>query len=56
MPGAWPRRGLLPVLVLSAVAGVLVVALSTVQLGAWMMVIGVLAAIGLFVAVLPGQG
>ena len=45
--------GLLPVLVLSAVAGVLVVVLSGVQLGAWMMVLGVLAAIGLFVVVLP---
>lgn len=56
--GAWrlAAAGLLPVLVLSAVAGVLVVALSTVQLGSWMMVVGALAAIGLFVAVLPRQG
>lgn len=54
---AWrlAATGLLPVLVLSAVAGVLVVLLSTVQLGAWMMVIGVLAAIGLFIAVLPQE-
>ena len=56
-PGAWrlAAMGLLPVLVLSAVAGVLVVLLSTVQLGAWMMVLGALAAIGLFIAVLPRE-
>lgn len=56
-PGAWrlAAAGLLPVLVLSAVAGVLVVVLSTVQLGAWMMVVGALAAIGLFLAVLPRE-
>lgn len=47
--------GLLPVLVLSAVAGALVVMLSSVQLGPWMMVVGVLAAIGLFIAVLPQE-
>lgn len=46
-------RGLLPVLVVSVVAGALVVVLSTVQLGPWTMVVGVLAAIGLLVAVLP---
>lgn len=56
-PGAWrlAAAGMLPVLVMSAVAGVLVVVLSTVQLGAWMVVVGVLAAIGLFIAVLPRE-
>jgi hypothetical protein len=55
--GAWglAGRGLLPVLAVSGVGGVLVVALTAVQLGPWMMVLGVLAAIGLFVAVLPRE-
>lgn len=53
--GAWrlAATSLLAVLVVSLVAGLLIVLVSTVQLGAWMMVIGVLATIGLFAAVLP---
>ncbi|AXK44420.1 hypothetical protein [Brachybacterium saurashtrense] len=56
-PSAWrlAARGLVPVLALSAVAAGLVVLLSGVHLGAWMMVIGVLAAIVLFLTVLPRQ-
>ncbi|GAA4530067.1 hypothetical protein GCM10023160_30310 [Brachybacterium paraconglomeratum] len=48
-------KGLLPVLVLSLLGGLLVAGLSGVQLGPWMMVVGVLAAIGLFIAVLPRE-
>lgn len=46
-------RGLLLVLAISIVAGLLVIALSGVQFGAWMLVIGILGAIGLFVTVMP---
>lgn len=46
-------KGLLAVLVLSLLGGLLVAGLSGVQLGPWTMVVGVLAAIGLFIAVLP---
>lgn len=54
-PDAWrlAASALLVVLVVSLVATVLIVVLSTVQLGAWMMVVGALATIGLLVAVLP---
>lgn len=48
-------KGLLPVLVLSLLGGLLVAGLAGVQLGPWMMVVGVLAAIGLFIAVLPRE-
>lgn len=48
-------KGLLPVLVLSLLGGLLVAGLSGVQLGPWMMVLGVLAAIGLFITVLPRE-
>lgn len=54
-PSAWrlAGAGLLPVLVLSLVAAALVVLLSSVQLGSWMMVLGVLAVIALFAVALP---
>lgn len=48
-------KGLLPVAVVAAVAAVLVIGLATVQLGPWMMVAGVIAAIGLLMAVVPWQ-
>lgn len=44
---------MLAVLGVSLVASLLIVLVSAVQLGAWMMVVGALAVIGLFVAVLP---
>lgn len=52
---AWRLAGsvVLVVLMVSVVASVLIVLLSTVQFGAWMMVVGALATIGLLVAVLP---
>lgn len=46
-------RGLLLVLAVSVLAGLLVVALSGVHVGSWMLVIGILGAIGLFVTVMP---
>lgn len=46
-------KGLLPVLVVSIVALLLVVALSGMVLGPWTLILGVLAAIVLFVTVLP---
>lgn len=52
---AWrlSARGLLLVLAVSVLAGLLVVALSGIQFGSWMLVIGILGAIGLFVTVMP---
>ncbi len=52
---AWSRAGRAFALVLavSVLGGVLVLALSQVQLGAWTMVLAVLAAIGLWAAVMP---
>lgn len=46
-------RGLLPVLALSVVGILLVVALAGFQFGPWMLVLGVLAVIALFVLLMP---
>lgn len=46
-------RGLLMVLAVSVVAGLLVVLLSGIQLGSWMLVVGALAVLALFYVVLP---
>ena len=46
-------RGLLMVLAVSVVAGLVVVVLSGIHLGPWMLVVGVLAVLALFAAVLP---
>ncbi|APX34289.1 hypothetical protein BH708_18025 [Brachybacterium sp. P6-10-X1] len=46
-------RGLLMVLAVSVVAGVLVVVLSGIQLGPWMLVVGALAVLALLCTVLP---
>lgn len=53
----WRLAGLalLPVLGLSIAAGALVAGVSLVTLGPWMLVLGALAAIGLFLAVLPRE-
>lgn len=46
-------RGMLPVLALTVIGGVVVLAAAGTTLGAWMVVLGVLAAIGLLVALIP---
>ncbi|MBB5832253.1 hypothetical protein [Brachybacterium aquaticum] len=46
-------RGMVAVLALTVLLGGLVLLLAGVQLGAWAMVLGTLAAIGLLIAVLP---
>ena len=52
---AWrlAASGMLVVLAVSAVAGLLVVGLSGVRLGSWLLVLGALATVGLMVLVLP---
>lgn len=53
----WRLAGsaLLPVLGMSIVAGALVAGLSLVHLGPWTLVLGVIAAIGLFLTALPRE-
>ncbi|QNN83033.1 hypothetical protein H3H54_04590 [Brachybacterium sp. Z12] len=46
-------RGLLPVVALTAVGAVVVLAAAGTTLGPWMIVLGVLAVIGLLVALMP---
>ncbi|WP_114855501.1 hypothetical protein [Brachybacterium sp. YJGR34] len=54
-PAVWRLglRSLLPVLALAVLGAVVVLAVSGLRLGPWTLVVGILAAIGLFVAVLP---